>query len=205
MRKPHAVTRLLCLFALLCSLAAAQNSAPQVKHFSDKGLSFDYPSDWTLTEQSQEGGQKFIVHQGDGALIMVLSRFEQINSQEQLETARRDVADKFTDEMFGELKKRGEVERKDSQAEVAGVQARGTRLRAVLAGEPGAIEVYSLLLGKRLVMVSIIGTDKESAVAASAWALVRSSLRVAADAASTRGATHNDAASLSSEPARPRT
>lgn len=178
MKNTHATLKLLCLFALLCTNAAAQNAAPQVKHFSDKGLSLDYPSDFSLEDQSKEGGQNLVLTKENGAQIMVISGFDAINSPEQLEKARHDVADKFTDSMFEELKKVGRAERKDAQIEIAGTKAQGTRLTAVLADGPGAAEIYWLLLGKRLVLVTLIGSDKEIAAAANAWALVRSSLKI---------------------------
>lgn len=219
MKNTHALARLLCLCALLCTHAAAQKAAPrkavprkvtpqkaapQTKHFSEKGLSFDYPSGLTMQDKSAEDVQQLILKQGGGAQIMVLSRFDRLESQEQFDAARRAIVDTFADESFVQLNKLGKAERKDAQIEVAGVQARGTRLRAVLATEPGAVEIYSLLLGKRLVMVSIIGTDKELAAAAGAWALVRASLRVSADDASTTGAVNDGAALPSRQSNRPR-
>ena len=53
-------------------------------------------------------------------------------------------------------------------------------MRAVLNNEPGNAEIYSLQLGPRLVMLSLIGTDKEIAASAPAWLAIRRSLKVEA-------------------------
>jgi hypothetical protein len=180
MKNTHATVKLLCLFALLCQHVAAQGGATQAKHFSDKGLSFDYATDLTLDDQSMEGGQVLVLKpEKQSAQIIIFSRFDAINSQEEFEAARRDVADKYAGSMVDELKKQTtQIERTDVQIEIAGVQAKGIRLRATLGGVPGNVEVYWLQLGKRLVVVTLMGPDKEVAALADAWALVRSSLRV---------------------------
>ncbi|MDX6289056.1 MAG: hypothetical protein QOH42_855, partial [Blastocatellia bacterium] len=61
--------------------------------------------------------------------------------------------------------------------EVAGKQATGVRMRAVLENQPGNAEIYSLQLGSRLVLLSLIGTDREIAASAPAWLAIRRSLK----------------------------
>jgi hypothetical protein len=89
------------------------------------------------------------------------------------------VFDLFVDTMIKEFEKQqAKVERADTKIEVGGAQASGVGLRTVLDGELGNAEAYSLVLGRRLVMVSFIGSDKELDAAASAWAIVRNTLKV---------------------------
>ncbi|HZT59516.1 MAG TPA: hypothetical protein VFA21_12975 [Pyrinomonadaceae bacterium] len=197
MKNIRATAMLLCLFALLCPRAAAQGVATGAKHFSDKGLSFDYPPDLSLDDQSKEGGQVLVLKQEKkSAQIIVFSRFDSINSPEEFEAARRAVADAYADSMFEEMKKEAQVERTNVETRIAGAQAKGTRLRATLNGVPGNLEVYWVLLGKRLVVVTLMGPDEEIAELADAWAMFRSSLRVAPAAASKLNALP-DAARLS--------
>ena len=73
------------------------------------------------------------------------------------------------------------VLRTTAQIEVAGKQATGVRLRAVLENQPGNAEIYSLQLGSRLVLLSLIGTDREISASASAWLAIRRSLKVKAN------------------------
>src|SRR5438876_603088 len=62
----------------------------------------------------------------------------------------------------------------------AGAQATGVKLRAVLNNEIGNAEIYSLQLGPRLVLLSLIGSDKEIAATAPAWLAIRRSLKIEA-------------------------
>jgi hypothetical protein len=206
MKNTNAIITLLCLVALLCSHAAAQvGGADQLKHFSDKGLSFDYPSDASLEDKSGANGQHLVLVGGQGgAQIMLISRFETISSQEQFEKTRREMTDTLVNALLAEMKKnQAEPERADVQIDVAGARATGVRYRAVLGGEPGAMEIYTLLLGKRLVVLTLIGSDKEIAAAANAWAVVRRSLSVG-PATTARAAARSAPAAFARAPFRPR-
>ncbi len=168
--------------ALVFLLANAQTPAPELSHFSKGGLSFDYPADVKFEDKTESEGQQLVLtYARDGAQIMVMSRYDVIDTAGQLAKARQDVFDFFVDSMVKEFEgQQAKVERAEKQIEVGGAQASGVRLRAVLGGEPGNAEVYALVLGRRLVLVSFIGSDKELDAAASAWAIVRSSLKVGA-------------------------
>lgn len=194
------ITKSILFIVLLCcvpTLAQTQGQQAQAQgsggggaqptHFSKNGLSFDYPAGMKLEDMSSEGGQHLVLGGGGSAQIMVISRYDKVRTAEQLASARRNVADTFTDTLMTELQKLDpKVTRTPAQTEVAGTQATGYRLRATLNGEPGNAEVYSLQLGNRLVLVTLIGSDKEIAASANAWSTVRSSLKVAESAASAR-------------------
>ena len=110
---------------------------------------------------------------------MVVSRYEKITTAEQLTKARHEVVDAFTETMWQELAKIDpKTTRSPAQIEIRGTQATGVRLRAVVNEQPGNAEIYSLVLGRRLVLVTLIGSDKEIAAAASAWATIRGSLKI---------------------------
>lgn len=118
------------------------------------------------------------------AQIMIMSRFDQLASPEALADARREVFDVFVESIWQELKKMDpNVSRVASEIEVAGAKATGIRMRAVLEEESGNAEVYSLEIGGRLVLVTLIGSDKELAASAPAWLMIRHSLKVKNSAA----------------------
>ena len=172
--------------ALIPLLSNGQTPDPEFKHFEKDGLSFDYPANAKFEDRTESGGQHLVLtHAGTGAQIMVVARYDMIDTAEQLAKARKDVFDFFVDSIVKEFERQqAKVERVEKQIEVGGSQATGVRLRAVLGGEPGNAEIYSTLLGRRLVLVSIIGSDKELSAAASAWGVVRRSLRIAQTTAS---------------------
>jgi hypothetical protein len=163
---------------LISILASAQTSAPALNHFSKEGLFFDYPADVKFEDKTDSGGQHLeLTHAGTGAQIMVISRYDTIDTAEPLAKARHDVFDFFVDAMVKEFERQeAKVERFETQMEVGGAQGSGVRLRAVLGGEPGNAEAYCVVLGRRLVMVTFIGSDKELAATATAWGAGRPAL-----------------------------
>jgi hypothetical protein len=66
---------------------------------------------------------------------------------------------------------------KDS-TEIAGEKAEGVAITASLGGEPGAAKIYWALIGQRVVVLTYFGPDKELKQFASAWDMVRNSLKV---------------------------
>jgi hypothetical protein len=180
MKRRFAIFNQFVVLAAFWLSANAQTPAPELKHFGKSGLSFDCPADVKLEDRTGSATQHLVLtHAQNGAQIMVMSRYEMIDSPEQLAKARKDVFDFFVDSMVKEFERqKAQVERAERHIEIAGSEASGVRLRAVLEGEPGNAEIYSLVLGRRLVMVSFIGSDKELDAAAAAWAIVRRSLKV---------------------------
>jgi hypothetical protein len=169
----------------LAPLAFAQSpvapTAPSLKHYAEKGLSFDYPAGIELDDRSTASGQHLVIQSKDRAQIMILSRHEQITTAEQLAAARHEIVDGFIETMWQQIHEQDpNVARAAVQIEVAGAQAAGVRLRAVLNNEPGNAEIYSLQLGSRLVVLSLIGTDREIAAGAPAWLAIRRSLKIEA-------------------------
>lgn len=170
------------VLAALCLTANAQSPGQKLKHFAREGLSFDYPADYHFDDKSGPSGQTLeLANEEHAAQIMVISRYEVINSPEQLAKAQREVTESFVETLTREFKsQQAQIERSESRIEVGGAQASGVHLRAVLADGAVNSDVYSLLLGQRLVVLSFIGPDKPLEAAASAWAIVRRSLKVEA-------------------------
>src|SRR5882672_3439945 len=168
------------LAAAFFQSAFAQSPAPDaLKHFAVKGLSFDYPAAIELEDHSTPAGQHFVIQAKGQAQIMIVSRYAQIDTAEELAAARHEVVDSFIETMWQQIHEQDpNVSRMAAQIEVAGTQATGVRLRAVLNNEPGNAEIYSLQLGSRLVLLSLIGSDIEIAATATAWLAIRRSLKI---------------------------
>ncbi|HMJ24271.1 MAG TPA: hypothetical protein VK475_00500 [Pyrinomonadaceae bacterium] len=162
-----------------CRSAMAQTTTPTLKHFAAHGLSFDYPATVELDDRTSAVGQHLIIQSKDRAQIMIVSRYAQINTAEELAAAKREIVDSFIETMWKQIQADDpNVSRADAKIEVANARATGVKMRAVLNNEPGNAEIYSLLLGPRLVMVSLIGSDREIAASASVWTTIRGSLKV---------------------------
>jgi hypothetical protein len=164
-----------------CQLVSAQTGSPELKHFAVQGLSFDYRAVDELEDHSNSAGQHLVIQSANKAQIMVVCRYVQINSDAELAAARHEVVDSFIETMWKEIHEQDpNVSRTAAQIEVAGAQAVGVKLRAVLNNEPGNAEIYSLQLGRRLVLLSLIGTDREIAASAPTWLAIRRSLKIEA-------------------------
>jgi hypothetical protein len=156
-------------------LANAETPAPGLNHYSKGGLAFDYPADVTLEDKSWSGGQFLELTSSKGAKIIILSRYDKIDTAEQIATARRDMFDADVDNIVKVLEGRqARVQRTEEQIVIGGEQATGVRLHT----DTETDDVYYLVLGRRLVVVNFAYSDTEQASAASAWAILRSSLKV---------------------------
>ena len=183
------MTRKLSIVVIMILAAAfyqsgfAQSPAPDaLKHFAVKGLSFDYPATIELEDHSTPAGQHFVIQAKGQAQIMIVSRYAQINTAEELAAARHEVVDSFIETMWQQIHEHDpNLSRTPALIEVAGRQAPGVRLRAVLENQPGNAEIYSLQLGSRLVLLSLIGTDREIAASGPAWLAIRRSLKIEAN------------------------
>jgi len=172
---------LVTLIALgLCQSAPAQ-SAKDLKHFAARGLSFDYPAAIEVDDRSSPGVQHLVIQSKGRAQIMIMSRLDEITTATELAAARHEVVDPFVETVFKQIQEDDpNVARAAAKIDIAGAQAIGVRLRAVLNNEPGNAEIYSVQLGSRLVVLSLIGTDREIAESAPVWLAIRRSLKVGA-------------------------
>lgn len=169
----------LLAFALCQSSLIQTRGQDRLIHFASNGLSLDFPATIEFDDRSTGSGQHLVFQRKDHAQIMVVSRYAQIRTLEELAAARHDVVDSFIETMWKQTREQDpNVLRTEAQIEVAGRLATGVRLRAVMDNQPGNVEIYSLKLGSRLVLLSLIGSDREIAASAPAWLAIRRSLKV---------------------------
>jgi hypothetical protein len=175
------------LFAALVTVAAlafcqnglGQTTPPTLKHFASHGLSFDYPATIEIDDRSTEIGQHLVIQSKDRAQIMIVSRYAQMNTAAELAAARHEIVDSFVETMWKQMQEDDpNVSRADAKIEIGNAKAPGVKMRAVLNNEPGNAEIYSVQLGSRLVLISLIGSDREIAATALAWLAIRRSLKI---------------------------
>lgn len=169
------------IIILILLFAFAYPAVGQTNTFSRDGLSFSYPADWPLTDQSDAQVQTLSLDRGqDEAKILVVSMRQQMKAEE-VAQAQSIVTEAIVNNLAQAIQQLGaQVERTSISAVIGGVQAQGIRLRASLKGEAGNADVYQLVLGGRLVNVLFIGSDQERVRAANAWNMLCTTLRVGA-------------------------
>ena len=152
--------------------------AAQVNQYSKDGLSFNYPSDWPAQEEINEQVLMVSLDRGQNEAKIMVMAFRGTMIPEQINQVQGDVTQALADTFTQSIQQQGaQVERSFASVAVAGRQASGVRLRAVIKGDPGNAEIYWLALNNRLVYLVFVGSDTERARAMVAWNMICSTLR----------------------------
>jgi len=167
--------KVLAVTFLFCLVVMAQTP----KNFAKNGLSFDYPSEWTLTDNSTDDAQQLALSKADSdAQIRIFVHKGRI-SQEKFPDAKKAFIDPYIDATAKQFVSMGaKPEQTPDSSEIGGVKADGTNINASLGGEAGAAKIYWALVGQRVVVITYFGPDKQMKQLSPAWDLVRTSLKV---------------------------
>jgi hypothetical protein len=168
---------LVAAFALLVSTALAQTGG---QHFAKDGLSFDYPTGWTMDESKSIRPMQYLTLDRDGsATIIVRSPRGLIDTPEKETQLKQLIQEGFVDAWVKNFESSGaKPERSVVSTEIAGGPAECTRLSASLSGEPGRVDVCWRLVEKRMVQLAIIGSTKDITRTTSTWDMIRNSIKV---------------------------
>jgi hypothetical protein len=164
--------------AALLFVTAVQTQTPNTKHFDKDGLSFDYPANWQVSDQSTGQMQLIELTRGD-IVIRVRSPREWLKTPEKEAHAKKLFQDQYVNDFATQLEQAGMTpKRSPITTQIAGTDAEGTQLRANLDGQPGGMDSYFRIISDRLVNLSIIASEKDMKKSAAVWDLIRNSLKV---------------------------
>src|SRR5216684_5994594 len=164
--------------AALLFVTSVQPQTPDTKHFDRDGLSFDYSAKWQMSDQSTQQMQFIELTQGD-VVIRVRSPREWLKTPEKEAHAKKLFQDQYVDDFMGQLEQASlHPKRSAATTQIAGGDAEGVRIRAVLDGEPGGMDSYYRIMSDRLVNLSIFASDKDIVKVAPGWDLLRNSLKI---------------------------
>ncbi|HEX7723318.1 MAG TPA: hypothetical protein VF397_14255 [Pyrinomonadaceae bacterium] len=170
---------LICVIfiALVAAIGLAQD--PNVKHFEKDGLSFDYPANWQISDQST-GQMQYVQIARDGyAEIRIRTPREWLKTPDKEAAAKKLIQDQYVDTFASQIQQAGMSPKRSTAAtQISGADAQGARVRAVMDGEPGGMDSYFNVVSDRLVQMSIIGSEKEIAKSTTVWDMIRNSLKV---------------------------
>ena len=174
---------IVCIFAfalLMVVGVAAQNN----KHFTKDGLTFDYPDGWTIVDESNTDAQQLTLGRADSeAMIKFFVHRGKVNTPDKLAQAKAKIIEpylSYTEKQFVGMG--AKPERVAATTQIAGTEAEGVRITAILDREPGEAGIYWVTVGERLVVLTLFGPDKAIKKATPAWDTVRSSLKIEAPA-----------------------
>lgn len=172
--------RLLILpVTLLLIITNTPAQDPNVKHFEKDGLSFDYPANWQMSDQST-GQMQYIQLARDGyAEIRIRTPREWLKAPDKEAAAKKLIQDQYVDTFASQIQQAGMSPKRSTAAtQISGADAQGARIRAVMDGEPGGMDSYFNITSDRLVQMSIIGSEKEIDKSAPVWDMIRNSLKL---------------------------
>ena len=162
---------------LLVVSAFAQD--PNVKHFAKDGLSFDYPANWQISDQSTTQMQYIQLARDGYSEIRVRVPREWLKTPEKEASAKKLIQDKYVSDFTASVEQGGMHPKHSTvTTQISGADAGGARVRAVLDGEPGGMDSYFRIVSDRLVQMSILGSEKEITKSAPVWDLIRNSMKV---------------------------
>lgn len=174
---------IVCVFAcalLVVAGVAAQNN----KQFTKDGLSFDYPDGWTIVDESNTDAQQLTLGRADSeAMIKFFVHRGKVNTPEKMAQAKAKIIEpylSYTEKQFVGMG--AKPERVAATTQIAGAEAEGVRITAILDREPGEAGIYWVTVGERLVVLTLFGPDKAIKKAAPVWDVVRNSLKIEAPA-----------------------
>ncbi|HYV12080.1 MAG TPA: hypothetical protein VE980_14360 [Pyrinomonadaceae bacterium] len=167
--------KLLGIILISCLVVAAQTANTVTKN----GLSFDYPSGWTVQDESGGDAQQFSLSKANSDVQIKVFVHKGRITAEKLPDAKKAFIDPYvaaTEKQFVSMG--ANPEQSPDTAEIGGVKADGVKITASLGGEPGAAKIYWALVGQRVVVLTLFGPDKQLKQFAPAWDQVRNSLKV---------------------------
>ena len=148
------------LLLLLALIVLAQTPGAENKHFVKDGLSFDYPANWQISDQSTPQMQFIQLVRGELEVRVRVPR-EWLKTPEKEAQAKKIFQDQYVQAFVTQLEQAGLHPKSTSvTTQIAGGPAEGTRVRAVLDGDPGGMDSYYRMVSDRLVHLSIIGSGK---------------------------------------------
>ena len=167
--------KLLAITFACCLTAAAQAN----KTFTQNGLSFDYPSDWTLHDSSNKDAQQLAFTKTDSDVQIVVFVHQGRITPEKLPDAKKAFIDSYIAARTKQLQDMGgKTEQKPDLSEIGGVKADGVVISASIGGETGAARIYWAVIGQRIVVLTYFGPDAQTKQLSAAWDLIRTSLKV---------------------------
>lgn len=168
---------LVAAFMFLMGGALAQNTG---QHFAKEGLSFDYPSGWSMDESKSSEQMQYLTLGRDGyAAIILRSPRGLVDTPEKESHAKKLIQEGFVDAWVKNFESNGaKPERSTVTTEIGGGPAECTRLSASLSGEPGRVDVCWRLIEKRMVQLAIVGSSGDITRTTQAWDAIRNSLKV---------------------------
>lgn len=168
------------LILLTCAPAAQTAQDAAAGHYSNEGLSFEYPTGWTVEEKGDAETQRVVVSRaGSSAFIEVSSPRASVATHEQMKAAQERLWSSSTEEMQRRLGVKKLPAKDEYRCPPFGERpGSGVSLSGRFEGRGAKGEVYGMIASSRYVNVSLFRTERDERDANAAWKTVLETLKV---------------------------
>jgi TonB family protein len=170
---------IIILFAIFSGGGAqSQNVTTSTKHFEKDGLTFDYPADWTVTENNAPYLQTVTVAPASGATQIIVSTYGGPVPTCDFEVEGKKIAGVFSKKV-AKVIKAGAANGSPVKTQVGASEIEGIQLSGFIDQQPALGDVYSIRQNHQFLSLAFVRTVGDS-TAISAWQTVRASLKTQA-------------------------
>jgi len=158
--------------------AQSLDGTSATKHFEKDGLTFDYPANWTVTENNAPYLQTVTVVPGSGATQIVVSTYGGPVPTCDYAAEAKNIASVFSKKV-ARIIKAGAETGSPVTTQLGASDIEGTQLHGLIDQQPALGDVYTIRLHRHFVSLAFVRRVDDS-TASLAWQTVRSSLKVEA-------------------------
>jgi TonB family protein len=156
--------------------APSQDVTSSTKHYEKDGISFDYPTSWTVMEDNSPYLQTVTVAPGGSATQIIISTYGGPIPSCDFDLEGKKLASIFS-KRVAKVIKAGAATGSPVKSQLGAAEMEGIELEGLMDQQPALGDVYSIRLNRRFVSLTFVRKVDDS-TARSAWQTVRSSLTV---------------------------
>ncbi len=157
----------------------AQSAEPGLNRFCTDGISFDYPAGYSVTDESTEDAQQFVITRRGSSVQLTIVVMRRMIQQNEMPAAIETFKEPIIKQAEITLGQANAAERTSIQSQLGTSQAEGVRLQS-LGNRKRTADVIWLRWNFRLVAATFIRSPVDEPVELRLWQTVRSSLKVEA-------------------------
>src|SRR6185503_717819 len=168
------------IISILSVSTYAQSAGTELNHVAAEGISFDYPSGYSVTEESTPETQQFVIKRKGSSVQLTIVVTQRAVLRNELPAAIENFTEPLLKQVAVTLgSSKSSSERTSFQTQIGTKQAEGVRLRSTRS-ETKTGEVIWVRWKLRLIALVFVRADADKSVGAELWQTVSSSLRVEA-------------------------
>lgn len=166
------------IISLLSLSVYAQSAEPGLNHFSTDGISFDYPAGYSVTDESTEDAQQFVITRRGSSVQVTIVVMRRMVQRQEMPAAIDSFKEPFIKKAAIALGLANSPDGTPIQTEFGTRPAEGVRLHS--GNRKSTADVIWLRWNFRLVAAAFIRADVDEPIDLRLWQTVRSSLKVEA-------------------------